>query len=94
MPTRKPLQTSDLIRELRRQFNLSQEKFAARLGVSFKTVNRWENGHTTPSPMALKLIAELVKEIGKPGITLLDRHFLEQESQQCPSSTNRNRDSL
>lgn len=48
---------------LRSQLNLSQEKFAAQLGVSFKTVNRWENAHTLPSPMALKLLKDLSGQI-------------------------------
>jgi DNA-binding transcriptional regulator YiaG len=65
------LPISDLIRHLRQHLNLSQEKFAAKLGVSFKTVNRWEKGHTVPSPMALKLIEELLKSIGEPGKSLL-----------------------
>ena len=30
----------------------SQEQLASRLGVSFATVNRWENGHTKPSRLA------------------------------------------
>lgn len=68
--TTKSLKTSDLIRELRQQLNLSQEKFAAKLGVSFKTVNRWENGHSMPSPMALRLIAELRREVGQSDLAL------------------------
>jgi len=37
-----------LVRELRKRLGLTQEKFAARLGVTFPTVNRWENGRTKP----------------------------------------------
>jgi putative transcriptional regulator len=51
-----------VIRELRQQLKLSQEKFAAKLGVSFQTVNRWENNRTQPSPMALQLIEGMLKE--------------------------------
>ena len=29
--------------------HLSQQALAQKLGVSFATVNRWENGHCTPS---------------------------------------------
>ena len=53
-----------VIRELRQQLKLSQEKFAAKLGVSFQTVNRWENNRTQPSPMALQLIEGMLKEQG------------------------------
>ncbi|MBN3883161.1 MAG: helix-turn-helix domain-containing protein [Nostoc sp. JL34] len=62
----KPLKISDLIRELRQQLALSQEKFAAKLGVSLRTVNRWENGSTVPSQMALKLIEEMLEKMGEP----------------------------
>lgn len=56
-----------LLRQLRSQLNLSQEKFAAQLGVSFKTINRWENGHSTPSPMALKLLSHLLTQMEASG---------------------------
>ncbi len=71
----KPLEIADLVRDLRRQLNLSQEKFACQLGVSFKTVNRWENGHTVPSPMALKLIENQLQKMGEPGKVLLSQYF-------------------
>lgn len=47
---------SFIIRELRQRLNLSQERFAQQLGVSFQTVNRWESGKANPSPMATQLI--------------------------------------
>ena len=37
------------IRALREQLELTQEVFARILGVSFATVNRWENGKSMPS---------------------------------------------
>ena len=40
------------IKQLRGRLGLTQVELAARLGVSFVTVNRWENGQTTPSPLA------------------------------------------
>ncbi|WP_339379261.1 helix-turn-helix domain-containing protein [aff. Roholtiella sp. LEGE 12411] len=80
MELRKPLKISDLIRELRQQLDLSQEKFAAKLGVSLRTVNRWENGNTVPSPMALKLIEEMLQNMGEPGKKLL-RQYLPQVEQ-------------
>ena len=42
MPNTKP-DVADLIREIRRRLNLSQEKLAQKLKVSFPTINRWEN---------------------------------------------------
>ncbi|MDF5735477.1 MULTISPECIES: helix-turn-helix domain-containing protein [unclassified Nostoc] len=71
----KPLKILDLIRELRQQLNLSQEKFAAKLGVSLRTVNRWENGSTVPSQMALKLIEKMLENMGEPGKRLLNEYL-------------------
>ena len=52
------------IRELRKRLGLTQERFAARLGVAFPTINRWENGHSKPSPLALKQLETLLAEAG------------------------------
>lgn len=57
------LKFADSVRELRQQLALSQEKFAAKLGVSFRTVSRWENEQSVPSPMALKLIEQMSREL-------------------------------
>ncbi|MBD3886756.1 helix-turn-helix transcriptional regulator [Phormidium tenue FACHB-886] len=63
-----------LIRELRQTLKLTQEKFAAQLGVSFPTINRWENGHATPSPLALKQIDMLFNQLSQsPDATLRER---------------------
>ena len=43
---------SDVVIVLRRQLALSQEELARQLGVSYATVNRWENGQTQPSQLA------------------------------------------
>ncbi|MGC9525895.1 MAG: helix-turn-helix domain-containing protein [Limnospira sp.] len=58
--------TSDiptLIRNLRQHLGLSQEKFAAKLGVSFQTVNRWERGRARPSQLAMNAIQQKLAEI-------------------------------
>lgn len=55
----------DVIRELRQELGLTQEKFAAKLGVTFPTVNRWENKKAKPSPLALEKIEALAKRMGK-----------------------------
>ncbi len=64
-----------LVRELRERTGLSQEKFAARLGVTFPTINRWENGKAKPSPLGLKQIEDLLKDLGKRGSDLLEEYF-------------------
>jgi len=40
------------LKEVRKQLTLSQEGLARELGVSFATVNRWENGRSRPSKLA------------------------------------------
>jgi putative transcriptional regulator len=48
------------IRETRQNMKLTQEEFAAKLGVTFSTVNRWENGRSKPSRMALKILQPML----------------------------------
>jgi putative transcriptional regulator len=80
-------EVSHLIRELRKLTALSQEQFAATLGVAYCTVNRWENGHIQPSALALKQIRTLLKELkDSPEVTLqecsqklLDQYFSPEE---------------
>mgnify|MGYP000631005487 CR=1 FL=1 len=43
---------SEQVKAVRTTLNLSQEELAHALGVSFATVNRWENGETSPSKLA------------------------------------------
>ena len=69
-----------LVRELRDRMGLTQEKFAAKLGVTFPTINRWENGRAKPSPLALKQIEELLCEVGERGKDLLQEFFGKKES--------------
>ncbi len=66
---------SDLVRHLRERLELSQVKFAQRLGVSFQTVNGWENGHHQPSRIAMKLIRKEVEAMGEKGEDLLNKYF-------------------
>lgn len=54
---------------------MSSEKFAARLGVKCPTINRGENGKAKPSPLGLKQIEYLLKDIGKPGSDLIEEYF-------------------
>ncbi|MBN2055105.1 DUF3883 domain-containing protein [bacterium] len=50
------------IKNLRNKLKLTQVEFAERLGVSFPTVNRWENGKSNPSPLSWQRILELSNE--------------------------------
>ena len=65
---------AQLVRELRHTMQLSQEKFADELGMTFATINRWENGRATPSPLALKQIDMLLNQLSQsPNATLRER---------------------
>ena len=50
------------IRKLRAKLNISQQELADLLGVSFPSVNRWENGHYEPTIIAKVKLEELFKE--------------------------------
>lgn len=50
------------IRKLRAKLNISQQELADFLGVSFPSVNRWENGHYEPTIIAKVKLEELFKE--------------------------------
>ena len=51
------------LREIRKKLSLGQEELASRLGVSFATVNRWENGKTSIRKSYKEKIEALHKEI-------------------------------
>lgn len=47
------------IKELRADLGLTQQALAEKLGVSFATVNRWENGQTKPSQLSWSQLRQL-----------------------------------
>jgi len=61
----------DLIKALRLELNLSQEKFARELGVSFISLNRWENHKTMPSHLARQMINLHLEKLGDKGSKLI-----------------------
>lgn len=64
-----------LVYETRKRLKLTQKAFAERLGVTFISVNRWENSKSHPSQMALKLLKGLLLEMGDRGSDLLEQYF-------------------
>lgn len=50
------------IKQLREYLCLSQTEFAQLLGVSFVSVNRWENGHFEPT---IKIKRQIIKLLNK-----------------------------
>ena len=62
------------VRALRQLSGLTQGQFAERLGVSYETVSRWENGKMQPSSLALRQLERLALDLNQ-GQTLLE-HYL------------------
>jgi len=52
------METKDVIRNIRKKYNLTQEEMAAKLLVTRQAVSRWENGETVPSTEVLKTISK------------------------------------
>lgn len=78
IPTKRVIkqpEIGNLIRELRQQTGLTQEQFAALLGFTFPTINRWENGRSSPSPIAMKQIEKMLQSMGDRGERLRDKYL-------------------
>ncbi|ALC16388.1 transcriptional regulator, XRE family [Desulfuromonas soudanensis] len=75
---RQPENFPATVKEVRRQLALSQEELAHALGVSFATVNRWENGKTIPSKLAQRQFEQFCKDNVKKGNLVLN------EANKCP----------
>ncbi|MBI3016037.1 MAG: helix-turn-helix transcriptional regulator [Candidatus Tectomicrobia bacterium] len=52
-----------LIKELRQRLDLTQEQFAQTVGVTYSTVNHWENGKRVPLPFLVKRLLEMKREL-------------------------------
>ena len=55
-----------LIKAIRSQARLSQEEFADRLGVTFATINRWENAKASPNKLAQTKLYDFCRENNVP----------------------------
>ncbi len=53
---------SEIIKYIRNKLLLTQTEFAELLGVSFETVNRWENSKNEPSMKIKRKIVAIMKE--------------------------------
>lgn len=54
----------EILKNIRKELNLTQEQLARDLNVSFSTLNRWENSHTVPSRLARMRLVEYCAEKG------------------------------
>lgn len=53
---------AEAVKALRKKMIMSQMEFADYLGVSFGTVNRWENDRFTPTVKAKRKLAPLFEK--------------------------------
>jgi DNA-binding XRE family transcriptional regulator len=51
-----------LVKAVRRTHGLTQEKLAQALGVTFSTVNAWENGRHRPIPLLVAALERMALE--------------------------------
>ncbi len=51
------------IKQLRLSLSMTQEDFAYKVGVSLRTIGRWENGSSVPSNLAVAKLKKLSKKI-------------------------------
>ena len=65
----------ELIKEIRILTSLTQEQLAVHLGVTYSTVNRWENGRGKPSPLAMWRIEEMLQGMDSAGQDLLVKYL-------------------
>jgi DNA-binding transcriptional regulator YiaG len=63
---------SAIVKEVRRQLGMSQEELAYALGVSFATINRWENGKTSPSRLARNHLKMFCDQKAGQGLLIID----------------------
>lgn len=56
----------EVIKEVRKILNISQEQFAHELNVSFTTLNRWENNRSVPSRLAKLRLLDYCKSKNMP----------------------------
>ncbi len=57
----------ELLRNIRKQLGISQEDLAHKLGVSFNSINRWENGKASPSKLARAQLAVFIDKMVSSG---------------------------
>lgn len=60
------------IKRLRARLGLTQTALAEEVGVSFPTVNRWENGKSRPSQLSWSQILKLAGELDADGVSEIE----------------------
>lgn len=68
-------QVGKLVLELRVLMGLTQEQFAALLGVTLSSISRWERGLSKLSPLAMQKVEEILHSLGDRGKQLLAKYL-------------------
>ena len=71
------LTTGKFIAHKRKEKNFTQEQLAEKLGVSNKTVSKWETGKSMPDYSVVKILCE---ELGVTAAELMDGEASEEKS--------------
>ena len=56
----------ELIKQIRQYTGFSQSEMASKIGVTFATINRWENGRTEPTRLAQDSLYALCESLSVP----------------------------
>lgn len=67
-----------LIRGIRQFAGLSQQEFGEKLGVTFATINRWENGKASPNKLAQTKLYDFCRENSIPVYDMTIQHIQEE----------------
>jgi transcriptional regulator with XRE-family HTH domain len=67
-----------LIKKIRQFAGFSQQEFGERLGVTFATINRWENGKATPNKLAQTKLYDFCKERSIPVYDMIIQRIQEE----------------
>lgn len=70
-------QVGKLVVELRVLMGLTQEQFAAELGVTLSSISRWERGISKLSPLAMQKVEEMLHKLGDRGEELLAKYLID-----------------
>ena len=73
-----------LVKYLREHLGLTQEQLAHEVGVTFSTVNQWENGRRRPHPFLLRRLLEMkaaLDKVPRPRLTKAQAQAFQQRWQ-------------
>lgn len=73
-------EVGQMIIQIRLLMRLTQEQFAAELGVTMSSISRWERGMNKPLPLVMEKIEGLLRQLGERGQELLEQYATNQQN--------------